>query len=83
MMIFTEFGLLLFTIDKYLQTLYNFTPITKNSPEREKIPYICGLRTRIECEREGEHSTHSARVTDIGHLLSFGASVLLRNSESK
>ena len=28
-----------------------------NSTKREKIPYICDLRTRIECEREGEHST--------------------------
>ena len=82
-MIFTEFGLLLFTIAKYLQILYNFTSTTKNSPEREKRPYICGLRTRIECEPLRKHSTHNDRVTDIGYLLSFGAFVLLRNSESK
>ena len=44
------------------------------SPEREKVSYICGLRARIECEPVGEHSTRSDRVTNIGYLLSFGAS---------
>ena len=46
------------------------------SPRREKRPYICGLRTRIECEPGGEHSTRSDRVTNIGSLLSSRASVL-------
>ncbi len=48
----------------------------ENSTPREKMPYICGLRARIECEPLSEHSTHSDRVTNIGHLLSGGASVL-------
>ena len=39
-------------------------------------PYIYGLRTRIECEPGGEHSTRSDRVTNIGCLLSWGASTL-------
>ena len=46
----------------------------KDSPGSEKRSYICGLRARIECEPEGEHSTRSDRVTDIGSLLSLGAS---------
>ena len=46
----------------------------KNSSPREKIAYICGLRARIECEPLSEHSTRSDRVTDIGYLLSWGAS---------
>ena len=29
----------------------------KHSSQKEPVSYICGLRTRIECEREGEHST--------------------------
>ena len=49
----------------------------KHSTRREKITYICGLRTRIECERVSEHSTHSDRVTNIGYLLSLGASFCL------
>ena len=53
-----------------------FTSTAKDSTQREKIPYICGLRTRIECEPVSEHSTHSDRVTNIGHLLSLGASTL-------
>ena len=53
-----------------------FTSTAKDSTQREKIPYICGLRTRIECEPVSEHSTHSDRVTDIGSLLSFGTSPL-------
>ena len=48
----------------------------KHSSRREKKTYICGLRTRIECERVSEHSTHSDRVTNIGFLLSSGASPL-------
>ena len=47
----------------------------KDSPQREPLPYICGLRARIECEQGGEHSTRRDRVTNIGMLLSFGASV--------
>ena len=54
----------------------DFTPVSKNSSPRKKTPYICGLRARIECEREGEHSTHSDRVTNIGYLLSLEASAL-------
>ena len=53
-----------------------FTSTAKDSTQREKIPYICGLRTRIECEPVSEHSTHSDRVTNIGSLLSLGASTL-------
>ena len=53
-----------------------FTLTAKDSTQREKIPYICGLRTRIECEPVSEHSTHSDRVTNIGYLLSLGASTL-------
>ena len=41
-----------------------------------KIPYICGLRARIECEPLSEHSTRSDRVTNIGLLLSLGAFTL-------
>ena len=37
------------------------------SPKREKLFYICSLSARIECEPEGEHSTHSDRVTNIGY----------------
>ena len=47
-----------------------------NSTQREEISYICGLRARIECEPLSEHSTRSDRVTDIGYLLSLGASPL-------
>ena len=47
----------------------------KNSSQREKISYICGLRARIECEPVSEHSTRSDRVTNIGYLLPLGASV--------
>ncbi len=49
----------------------------KNSSPREKKPYICGLRARIECEPLSEHSTHSDRVTNIGLFLSWGASLPL------
>ena len=53
-----------------------FTSTAKDSTQREKIPYICGLRTRIECEPFSEHSTRSDRVTNIGYRLPVGASVL-------
>ena len=53
-----------------------FTSTAKDSTQSEKIPYICGLRTRIECEPVSKHSTHSDRVTNIGYLLSLGASTL-------
>ena len=49
----------------------------ENSSQREQQTYICGLRARIECEPLREHSTHSDRVTNIGLLLSLGASYLL------
>lgn len=45
------------------------------SPKREKLFYICSLSARIECEPEGEHSTHSDRVTNIGYFLFLGASL--------
>ena len=54
----------------------NFVPIAKDSSKREPIPYICGLRARIECEHRGEHSTRSDRVTNIGYALFCGASLL-------
>ena len=57
----------------------NFVPIAKDSSKREPIPYICGLRARIECEPLSEHSTRSDRVTNIGYRLSLGASVLQTN----
>ena len=54
----------------------------KNSSPREKRAYICGLRARIECEPVSEHSTRSDRVTDIGSLLSWGASPLPAATQS-
>ena len=59
----------------------NFVPIAKDSSKREPIPYICGLRARIECEPLSEQSTRSDRVTNIGYRLSFGASILSHKSE--
>ena len=56
-------------------TLIHPNPATV-SRGRETLSYICGLRTRIECEPGGEHSTHSDRVTNIGEHLSSQASVL-------
>ncbi len=53
----------------------DFSPATKVSSPREPIPYICGLRARIECEPLSEHSTRSDRVTNIGYRLSWGAYV--------
>ncbi len=55
-----------------------FPTVAKVSTQRKKLPYICGLRARIECEPLSEHSTHSDRVTNIGELLSLGASPCLR-----
>ena len=55
----------------------DFTSTAKDSSPKETIAYICGLRARIECERRGEHSTRSDRVTNIGYLLSLGAVFLL------
>ena len=46
-----------------------------NSFQRKPGPYICGLRTGIECEHGSEHSTHSDRVTNIGFWLSLEASL--------
>ena len=54
----------------------NFSPTATDSSQRKKIPYICGLRARIECEPLSEHSTHSDRITNIGYLFALGASVL-------
>ena len=54
----------------------DFSSVAKDSFQREPIPYICGLRARIECEPGGEHSTRSDRVTNIGYGLSLEASAL-------
>ena len=54
----------------------DFPPTATVSTQSKKIPYICGLRAKIECEHGSEHSTHSDRVTNIGYLLSLGASFL-------
>ena len=54
----------------------NFTATTKDSTQKETIAYICGLRTRIECEPFSEHLTHSDRVTNIGYRFFWGASIL-------
>ena len=51
----------------------DFTSTAKDSSQREKPTYICGLRARIECEPFSEHSTRSDRVTNIGYLLFLGA----------
>ncbi|SOB72531.1 Hypothetical protein EHLA_1828 [Anaerobutyricum hallii] len=48
----------------------------KHSSQRKKPPYICDLRTRIGCEPFSAHPTRSDRVTNIGWLLSLGASPL-------
>ena len=60
-----------------------FCRVATNSPQREPIPYICGLRARIECEPVSEHSTRSDRVTDIGDRFSLRASVLPLPSPDK
>ena len=48
-------------IFKFFNTNSNFASAAKVSSQREQIPYICGLRARIECERGSEHSTRSDR----------------------
>ena len=67
-------------IPKFSNVNSDFAPAAKVSFQREPIPYICGLRARIECEPVSEHSTRSDRVTNIGYRLSLEASVLLRKS---
>ena len=67
-------------ISKYYNVNSDFVSTVTDSSRREQIPYICGLRARIEYEPRGEHSTRSDRVTNIGYLLSSGAFVLLRKS---
>ena len=62
------------TSPNHLNIKWAFLPQPKHSSRKEKIPYICGLRARIECEPFSEHSTRSDRVTDIGYLLFSGAS---------
>ena len=57
---------LLKTSSNFSKTNYEFASIAKDSAKNKKLSYICGLGTRIECERGGEHSTHSDRVTNIG-----------------
>ena len=54
----------------------DLSPPAKDSTLKKKRTYICDLRARIECEPLSEHSTHSDRVTNIGYLLSWGASAL-------
>jgi len=49
-----------------IEKVFEITLIAKDSAKNKKLSYICGLGTRIECERGGEHSTHSDRVTNIG-----------------
>ena len=56
---------LLKTSSNFSKTNYEFASIAKDSAKNKKLSYICGLGTRIECERGGEHSTHSDRVTNI------------------
>ena len=66
---------LLNTSSDFSKTNSEFASIAKDSAKNKKLSYICGLGTRIECERGGEHSTHSDRVTDIGQLLSLATEV--------
>ena len=60
----------------FSKTNYEFASIAKDSAKNKKLSYICGLRTRIECEPFSEHSTRSDRVTNIEYRLPVGASVL-------
>ena len=39
---------------------------TTVNPRRKKLSYIYGLRARIECSPESEHSTHNDKITNIG-----------------
>ena len=51
-------------------------PQAKGDAPQESLTPIFVVRTRIEYERLSEHSTHNDRVTNIGWLLSCGASPL-------
>ena len=46
---------LLKTSSNFSKINYEFASIAKDSAKNKKLSYICGLRTRIECERGGEH----------------------------
>ena len=63
-------------IPKFSNVNSDFAKVATVSFQRKPIPYICGLRARIECEPLSEHSTRSDRVTNIGYRLSLGASPL-------
>ena len=52
----------------------DFTSTAKDSPPKETIAYIYGLKARIKCEPISEHSTRRDRVTNIGYRLFGGAS---------
>ena len=60
-------------IPKFSNVNSDFAKAATVSFQREPIPYICGLRARIECEPVSEHSTRSDRVTNIGYRLSLEA----------
>ena len=66
--VFLKFAMF-WRIPKFSNVNSDFAPAAKVSFQKGKIPYICGLRARIECEPFSEHSTHSDRVTNIGYLL--------------
>ena len=57
---------LLKTSSDFSKTNSESASIAEDSAKNKKLSYICGLGTRIECERGGEHSTHSDSVTYIG-----------------
>ena len=64
----------------HLYLLSPKTPLTylfyqKTEPPKRTLPYICGLRARIECEPLSECSTRSDRATNIGYLLSWRAGI--------
>ena len=44
---------LLKTSSNFSKTNYEFASIAKDSAKNKKLSYICGLGTRIECERGG------------------------------
>ena len=62
-------------ISSILNFNFHFASAATASTQRETLPYICGLRARVECERGSEHSTRSDRVTNIGQRFSLGTSV--------
>ena len=77
--VFVQSDLEIFTAAVFPNSLTEisyFTSAAKVSFQREKISYICGLRTRIECEHGANIQPASDRVTNIGYLLSLEASVL-------